>query len=350
VLDVADVAEYLLERRLVSPRAVVDGRLKVVDASRLNSVFLVTAERERSYVVKLAATAGDPGVAHEAATLDRLAGTAVARWLPAVAAYDATGGVLVLEAASGARDLVAQHRRRRYSVALAREAGRALGELHRLDPTALEGLPTSVASRSGVHRVDLGTLQTSSATALELISLVQRSGELCARLDELEAARVEHAVVHGDVRWDNCLAVPRSGRWADLVMIDWELAGAGDPADDVGAFLGEYLGAWLRSMPGLDPHGRAVMPPAAAATLQRMHLALRAFWDAYVSRSEIDAGRTLRRATQFAAARLLTAAVEEAQQLPDVRAGSLNAIHLAHAVLRRPDEAAAQLLGLWTAA
>ena len=155
------------------------------------------------------------------------------------------------------------------------------------------------------------------------------------------------------MRWDNCLAVPRSRRWTRLVVIDWELAGAGDPAEDVGAFLGEYLGAWLRSMPDLDPHGRAVMPPAAAATLQRMQPALRAFWEAYAShrrRPETELGPTLRRATQFAAARLLTAAVEEAQQLPDVRASLLNAVHLGHAVLRRPDEAAAQLLGLWTAA
>ena len=106
-------------------------------------------------------------------------------------------------------------------------------------------------------------------------------------------------------------------------------------------------------MPELDPHERAVMPPVPPGTLQRMQPALRAFWEAYAShrrRPEAELGPTLRRATQFAAARLLTAAVEEAQTAPRHARELLNAVHLGHAVLRRPDEAAAQLLGLWTAA
>jgi hypothetical protein len=63
VLDLADIEPYLTERGLLSARAVVDGGLRVADVSRLNRVFLVTAEGERCLVVKLADEPGSVGVA-----------------------------------------------------------------------------------------------------------------------------------------------------------------------------------------------------------------------------------------------------------------------------------------------
>jgi thiamine kinase-like enzyme len=190
-----------------------------------------------------------------------------------------------------------------------------------------------------------------STSALDLVALVQRSADLCARLDALEALGHDEAVVHGDVRWDNCLALPGRGsrRWRRLLLIDWEMAGPGDPAADVGAFFGEYLRTWLRSIPALDPRSRLPAPPDARYPLVRMQPALRAFWDAYArsrERSPADLSPTLGRATRFAAVRLVSAAVEEAQMCSELHSGLLNAVHLCHAVLRRPDEAAAQLLGL----
>ena len=52
MLGAADVPGYLLDRKLLSPSAVVAGGLRVVDASRLNRVFVVTAEDERCFVLK----------------------------------------------------------------------------------------------------------------------------------------------------------------------------------------------------------------------------------------------------------------------------------------------------------
>ena len=72
MLDSADVATYLIERKLLSPRAVVNGGLRVMDVSRRNRVFVVTAERESCFVLKLGSETGDRGVAHEAAVLQRL--------------------------------------------------------------------------------------------------------------------------------------------------------------------------------------------------------------------------------------------------------------------------------------
>src|SRR5918999_181530 len=63
-LSASGVVTYLLDRKLLSPRAVVDGGLRVEDVSRSNPVFVVIAEGERCYAVKLA---GAAGVTREAA-------------------------------------------------------------------------------------------------------------------------------------------------------------------------------------------------------------------------------------------------------------------------------------------
>ena len=93
-------------------------------------------------------------------------------------------------------------------------------------------------------------------------------------------------MIHGDVRWGNCLALRgASSRWTRLQLIDWELCGAGDPAFDVGAFLGEYLGAWLRSIPIANPRDAGRLRAHARLPLRRMRPALGAFWDAYARQS-----------------------------------------------------------------
>ncbi|MGZ8647299.1 MAG: hypothetical protein ACXW08_01470, partial [Solirubrobacteraceae bacterium] len=101
MLDVADVAPYLNRKGLLGARAVVDGRLRVVDVSRRNRVFMVTAEDQPSYVVKLPDDAEDRGVAHEAAVLQRLRAEVgddrAASFLPTVVAYDPGEHVLILE-------------------------------------------------------------------------------------------------------------------------------------------------------------------------------------------------------------------------------------------------------------
>ena len=357
MLGAADVAGYLLDRNLLSPRAVVHGRLRVEDASRLNRVFVVTAQRERCYVVKLPGAAGGAGVAREAAVLERLGaldtdGSLTSR-LPLLVAYDEADGVLILESAPDARDLRGRHARGRFSRALAGEAGRALALLHALPPAALDGLPPVRHPIWGtqVHRPDLDMLRTLSATAMELTRIVQGLDELCAELDDLLASWSEESVIHGDIRWDNCVALrgANSSRWTRLQLIDWELCGAGDPGFDIGAFFGEYLRAWLQSIPIVDAGDPGRLLAHARLPLRRMRPALRAFWDAYAlhrGTSGAELSGTLRRATRFAAVRLLTAALEEAQTLAELRASVLYLLPLSHNVLRRPDEASAHLLGV----
>jgi aminoglycoside phosphotransferase (APT) family kinase protein len=356
-LSSSGVVSYLLDRKLLTPRAVVKGGLRVHDVSRANRVFVVTAEREPCYVVKLARAPGDAGAAREAAVLERLRslepGGPLESRLPVLVAYDAGEGVLILASPPDARDLTAQHARGRFSCALAHEAGRALAHLHAIPPVALDGLAhdPGLTWTVQIHRPTLDMLHTLSAAAVELTAIVQGADELCARLDGLLASWSDEAVIHGDVRWGNCLAVRRSSsnRWNRLQLIDWELCRAGDPGFDIGAFFGDYLRAWLQSIPIVDSGDPGRLLRHAGLPLRRMRPALRAFWDGYARDGGLkpaELSQRLQRGTRFAAVRLLTAALEEAQTDAELRASVLYLLPLADNILRRPDEAAVHLLGL----
>jgi aminoglycoside phosphotransferase (APT) family kinase protein len=361
VLDIADVLPYLLERELVSARAVVDGSLRIVDRSRRNRVFVVTSSDERGLVIKQADDGDTAGACHEAAVLERLraADRRFTMRLPVPVSYDAAAGILVLEAAREPQDLRERHAGGRYSRELAAQVGRTLALLHTTPPAALgdHASPWDARSALRIHRPSIrGAAQLTDA-AIELVGAIQRSEELCTALDALHASPRDSASIHGDVRWDNVLTARatdgRSGRRARVLLLDWESAGPGDPGQDVGAFFGEYLYDWIRSVPIVDPDDPGRLIASAGRPLARMRPAINAFWHAYCDHDggQRD-GRLLRRAASFAAARVLVSAYEESLSRNVLRGSAHFALQLSTNILRRPDQAIAHLLGIsatWSA-
>jgi aminoglycoside phosphotransferase (APT) family kinase protein len=357
VLDIDDVLPYLLERELVSARAVVDGELRIVDMSRRNRVFVVSAGSEPGCVIKQGGGGDFAGVRHEASVLERLraAGPRLAAHLPVPIAYDPADGVLVLEAARDPQDLRERHARGRFSQDLAAQAGRALALLHDAPSATLDdgsATPWDAGSSLRLHRPSLRHARELSGATIELVRAIQHSDELCGALDELHASRHEAAaIVHGDVRWENLLTAANraSARRSRLLLIDWESAAHGDPSVDLGAFFGEYLHAWVRSIPIADPRDPGRLLARAGRPLARMRPALSAFWLAYSRAGEASAdelARRLRRAASWSAVRVLTCAYEASASRNELSGNARFALQLSSNVLRRPDEAIAHLLGI----
>jgi aminoglycoside phosphotransferase (APT) family kinase protein len=354
-LDIADVLPYLLQHDLVSAGAVVDGSLRIVDRSRRNRVFVVTSSGERGLVVKQAANGDRAATRHEAAVLERLraADRRLAARLPVAVRYDAAAGILVLEAAREPQDLRRRHARGRYSREVAAQVGRTLALLHATPPVALgdDAGPWDARSALRIHRPRMGDCDHLTDAAIELVGAIQRSEELCAALDALHASPRGDAPIHGDVRWDNVLTarVPdgASARRGRVLLIDWECAAPGDPSQDVGAFLGEYLCDWMRSIPIADPGDPARLIASAGRPLARMRPAVNAFWHSYRDhQGDARDGLLLRRAARFAAVRVLASAHEESLSRSVLSGSAHFALQLSTNILRRPDLAIAQLLGL----
>jgi Ser/Thr protein kinase RdoA (MazF antagonist) len=345
MLTQSGIADYLLSLGVVKPRAVVEDGLVVKDASRRNRVFIAGGRTGAVHVVKQAEVRSGHTLAHEAvvlralATIPRLAGL-----VPVVVHHDPEAAVLVLCTPAGGRDWSEYHDSGRFPVAPARALGQALAALHELPPDGIEDLPPESDRLWGLSLPEPahGLLLDLSAAATDLVARVQARTAMGARLRELREAPSSDAFVHGDLRWENCvLHDPRAAR---VLLVDWELAGRGPAAFDVGTALAEYLVKWVASIPILEPRDPSRFVHRAAHPLDRMRPAIRAFWTAY--RAGRARAPALPEVVELAAVRLLQAAVERAQRSAATSAHVVVLAQLADNLLRDPEDAALSLLGL----
>jgi len=346
MLEQSDMAHYLLSLGLVKPRDVVEEDLVIVDVSRRNCVFIASTRAGPAFVVKQAGPRSADTLAHEAAVLHALAEMPdMADKVPAVVHLEPAERRLVLRTPAGGRDW--SDHRGRFPRIPARMLGRTLADLHRLPADTLEPSPggdrmwaLSFPEPSHELILDLST------AAQDLVARVQASRDLCHRLEQLRSTADDDVPVHGDLRWANCLAlaVPGSRRRTRLMLIDWEAAGSGPAAFDVGTVLAEYLGAWIASIPIVEPADPGRLVTRARHPLDGMRPAVHDFWSAY--RLANPLGPALRRVIELAAVRLLQAAAEHAQGLSAPSARVVTLLQLADNMLRHPEEAALALLAL----
>lgn len=345
MLEQSDIAHYLLSLGVVKPRDVVEHGVRIVDVSRRNRVFVATTSGGPAYVVKQAGERSARTLAHEAGVLGVLGRSPeLAGRVPAVVHHDPAQARLVLSTRGGARPWI---RDGRFPHTPARLLGRLLGQLHRLPPGSVAELPRGVDRMWGLslteppHELVLDL----SAGAQDLVARLQSSAPACRRLEELGESVAADALVHGDVRLDNCLVLPADGsrRGTRALLIDWELAGRGSAAFDAGTVVAEYLAVWVGSIPIVAPADPARLIARARHPLRRVQPAVHAFWWGYASAGPHP---PLRRVVELAAVRLLQTAVEYAGSLAAASAHVVTLMQLADNMLRDPDEAALGLLGL----
>ena len=353
-LDEREIVTYLIEGGLLDARAAVRDRVTVVDQSRRNLNYLVKVDEDGYFVKQGVGRERRSTIGAEATTHRLLKRSArLDKYMVPLRRFDSARAIEVFDlvpSASSWRDHFV--RTRRLPLMFARRAGRALAGLHSLSvppvlPVELRRGPAEILS---IHRPPAAILDSTSRAGLRVAAMVQAAQGLG---DALEAAASNwrfEAVIHGDIRWDNCLVFPGSTahRATRLKLIDWELARVGDPAWDVGCVFAEYLGSWLTSIPSSPdlPPDKAL--DQATVPLERVQPSLHLFWDFYVKSldSPRDMTELLLRATRFAGARLIQSGFERADRRAQVSTSSVVLIQLGFNMLVRPRAAVTHLLGL----
>jgi Phosphotransferase enzyme family len=358
------VIPYLLQHKLIDPASIVAGDLTIVDVSRRNCNFKVISTQGPCYLIKQGMSPDRVAtVAHEAEMYQLLQSDAQAHkvrlshYLPHFYGYDLQEQILILELLRDAENFRQYHARHgRFSTALASMVGHALGTLHCLpqlrgrfqDDSWFSGRPPWVLT---IHRPHLWIFWDTSEAKLQLIRIVQHSTEFCQLLDDLRRDWQADRLIHYDIKWDNWIIFAQSSsrRRVRLKLVDWELAGLGDPCWDVGSVFSGYLSFWLSYIPitGGEPPDRFL--ELSRYPLERMQPALRSFWASYVQQMSLDssiADQWLLRAVRYAAARLVQTAFEQMQRSTQLTGNIICILQLSLNMMRRPHEAAVLLLGI----
>lgn len=244
----------------------------------------------------------------------------------------------------------------RASRRVARAVAVFLAKLH--DVTALTGPGPELA---GAHddrapfgltfdAPDRNILSQTSSGAIELVRIVQGSPLLREGFARLRALWRSRCLVHGDLRWDNCLVLEgrRTKPAAAIRIVDWELAVYGDPAWDVAAWLAEHLALWAQSVPITGAVRQSDIDRArfSPATLKP---AITAFWDSYAGARRLspsDRADLLDRTIRYSAARLVQSAFEWSNVSATPPPHAALVTQMAENILRDPDRARLHLFGL----
>ncbi|HWB86862.1 MAG TPA: aminoglycoside phosphotransferase family protein [Bryobacteraceae bacterium] len=353
---------YLLGRELLGRAAIVDGDLRIVEASRRNRNFKVMGEPDRSYLLKQGLDADARAtVAYEAAVYRFLEDFPDAGdfrcHVPRYVDYDAQEGILILELLNDSQDFREYHTRQgHFSITLAAALGSCLSKLHRSAAAALPRVRESGLARPkpwvlSLHQPGLDVFRRTSNANLHLIRTVQQTAEISRVLAELRESWRVDSLIHNDIKWDNCLVrAPSTLRHKfEFKLIDWEFATVGDSAWDAGSVFSSYLSFWLSSVPvsGGEPPDRFL--ELARYPLERMQPAIRAYWRNYVlgmGFGEAEAQERLFRAVRYAAARLVQTAFEQLQYSTNLTGNAICLLQLSANIMQRPREAIAHLLGI----
>ena len=186
-----------------------------------------------------------------------------------------------------------------------------------------------------------------SAAAQDLVARVQASRDLCHRLEQLRDAVDDDVPVHGDLRWANCLALaaPGSRRRTRLMLIDWEVAGAGPAAFDVGTVLAEYLVRGSRRSRSSNPRIPGGSSPARVIRWTVCVRPSHDFWSAYrLANAAVPRAPARDRAGGCAAPAGRGRSTRRVSPRPSAHVVTL--LQLADNMLRHPEEAALALLAL----
>lgn len=163
--------------------------------------------------------------------------------------------------------------------------GRSIGEVHsvtsRDKSRDVVGLGKTIGSLiPQVLGVTPRMLANLSNGEVEIVGTVQRAQPFATGLSALDNTWKRMCLVHGDLRMDNILVRRTSPK--NVVLVDWELCRYGDPAADLGSFVGDVVRVCIDQVEPSDQEPNFWLPKAKKC-LGRLSGAIRAFWSGYLS-------------------------------------------------------------------
>jgi len=354
-----EAVQFLLEAGVLRNDEVVGYGVEVRNVSRRNNGLKVACPSGPSFYVKEGiGQERQRTVAAEARVLvDLLSGSArqpatASSFLPQFVAFDPDRCVLVTRLVPNGQSLVdLRPRYRLFSEGVARAIGASLGQFHCLADDAEANrradAPDFVPFPFIAVEPQLTMLLSLSSGNVELVRVVQNTDEFLSLLHAVRLSwNVDH-LIHGDMRMDNCV-LSRRGRRSVVTIVDWELAGRGDPAWDIGTVIAEFIGAWLLSVPIVQDTTAQEVFRCSQFPFITIQRAIGAFIRAYY-----HACRTKRwtrsigpaRIARFAALRLIQIAFEQLQSASELTGQAVYLLQLSLNLLQKPDTATMAFLG-----
>ncbi len=345
-LSPSNVVAYLVERGVVPPSSAA--ALVVNPSVRRNRNFKILRPNHPGYFVKQAKEEdGDKTLRREALCYWRAHDdpqlAKLARLMPRFVDYDAERRVLIVELVGEAETLYQHFLRDR---AFTPEIGELLAdglsvyqsELGRrlrgeVDDETFPGKLPWLFTATDEPEWFRGWFGEAGAN---LLSWFCKHDDFKATVHRVAGRWRRDTLIHGDLKWDNCLlAHDRDGRQS-LRLVDWELADVGDARWDIGGVIQAFLVSWSSWS-------------AYGVVLGAVQPAIQGFWRRTVEARKIPRDQVatlLEQCIECAGLRMAQSALEQVYGSVEIQASALETARLAIRMIESPSAAIAEQLGL----
>ncbi len=345
-LSASNIVAYLVERGVVPPKSAA--ALVVNPSVRRNRNFKILRANHPGYFVKQAKEEdGDKTLRREALCYWRAHDdpqlAALARLMPRFVDYDAERRVLVVELAGEAETLYQHFLRDR---AFTPEIGELLAdglavyqsELGRrlrgeVDDETFPGKLPWLFTATDEPEWFRGWFGEAGA---KLLSWFCKHDDFKATVRRVAGRWRRDTLVHGDLKWDNCLLVRDRDNRQSLRLVDWELADVGDARWDIGGVIQAFLVSWSSWS-------------AYGVVLDAVRPAIQGFWKRTVDARSIPRDQVatlLGQCIECAGLRMAQSALEQVYGSVELHASALETARLAIRMIEAPSTAIAEQLGL----
>jgi hypothetical protein len=348
-----NILHHLLRLQMTTLQRVVDGELRVTEASRRNRAMMIHDADGPGWFVKQGGERERGRRLDTEAACYKLAAAqpALRELMPEWLAYDEGNQILVVRLIDAAEPLNLFHlRTRTFPTSLGRTLGHGLATCHvemgkglrfGSSPLPLQRQLPWILRPGQLDRY--GSVDQSPAQA-KVVDLAQRLPELAAHLERLANGWQPNGVIHGDIKCDNCLVVGAAQR---IALVDWEMADGGHLAWDVGGMIQSYLWHWISSMQVLPGMAMDEAVSTAALSIDEICCFLAAFWHAYQETLDLpppSRRRFVELSMQYAGARMIQTAFEALDENAMLEARSVLLLQSAANLMASPAQAVEWLL------
>ncbi|MEU5164762.1 MULTISPECIES: phosphotransferase family protein [Streptomyces] len=235
---IIDAQEFVARSRAVMLRFEDGTSLFLKEMDNAAGVAIDAAFRNEEAMLRLVPVAGLPVVSERA--------------IPRLVATDPESGTLVMEGKVGfasLRELVQSSPDIPVSVLVAMAS--VVAGIHRTPVPDTHGRDASGLRSFGFPFASFAVLtpeQLVGGPGMDYPAYVAAMQAVDTEVDMLRRSWQPSSLVHFDLRDDNILVRENADDRPEVALVDWEMAGYGDPLLDVGTVVGQLLVQWLQTV------------------------------------------------------------------------------------------------------
>jgi len=357
-LTAYNLPHYLISKGIVTAQSVVAGDFVLAEVGRRNRNFKVFRREHAGVFVKQVKTTDAEAIAtlrREAifyrAVESNPSCAAIRGIIPRHLNYDERRHVLTVNLVEDAESVAErQLREGPCREDTANQLGQALGQIHALSSTVvgdarLRPLFTyQMPWPLQLDQIGYGFLEKMGSVGPALSAAIRQMPALQAMLAALRSRWQYDSLIHGDMKWDNCMIRNKPGELPQLTIVDWELTDIGDGAWDVAGIFKEYVMALVLNAYGNETAAVQNVPPPPAINFEQLRRSIGKFWQAYAGARQLwDGSSYMDRAIRLVGARMVAAVLEYLFASPQLGTLGAKMLQTSIKILEAPEIVASQL-------